>query len=109
MLGSLQLVLERMSTLQSEVYEAFAAIGVPEENPIRAAEALIRRDQTVTNVGLGLDGLRADVQTFKAETIGQASGVERELQQLRADSAVLKWMKGFVPAMLLAVMLKLFH
>lgn len=39
-----------MSVMQGEVYEAFRAIDVPEDKALRAAEALSRRDQDVTDL-----------------------------------------------------------
>jgi hypothetical protein len=36
-----------MSILQSEVFEAFRAINVPEEKALKAAEALNKRDDDV--------------------------------------------------------------
>lgn len=36
-----------MTTMQSEVYEAFRAIDIPEEKAIKAATALSKRDDDV--------------------------------------------------------------
>ncbi len=36
-----------MTTMQSEVYEAFRSIDVPEEKAVKAAAALSRRDDDV--------------------------------------------------------------
>ncbi len=39
-----------MSVTQSEVVEAFRAIDIPEEKALKAAPALIRRDDDVTSL-----------------------------------------------------------
>lgn len=47
-----------MSNLQSEVFEAFRAIDVPEEKALKAATALSRRDDDVAS-------LRRDMAVLK--------------------------------------------
>ena len=39
-----------MSNLQSEVFEAFRAIEIPEDKALKAATALSRRDDDVTSL-----------------------------------------------------------
>jgi len=39
-----------MSVMQSEVFEAFRAIDIPEEKALRAAAALSKRDDEVVSV-----------------------------------------------------------
>ena len=65
-----------MSNMQSEVFEAFRAIDIPEEKALKAATALSKRDD--------------DVATLKA------------------DTALLKWMMGFVLAFQIGIFVKLF-
>ena len=65
-----------MTKMQTEVYEAFRAIDVPEDKALKAATALSARD--------------ADVAS------------------LRTDTAILKWMMGFVLAFQAAIFAKLF-
>jgi hypothetical protein len=47
-----------MSVMQSEVFEAFRAIDVPEDKALKAATALSKRDDDVT-------GLKADLLLMK--------------------------------------------
>ncbi|MEO5375836.1 MAG: integrase [Alphaproteobacteria bacterium] len=47
-----------MSTIQSEVFEAFRAIDVPEDKALRAATALSKRDDDVSS-------LKADMLVMK--------------------------------------------
>jgi hypothetical protein len=70
-----------MSTMISEVYDAFLAAGVPEDKARRAAEALY--DQGITAV-------RTDIATLKA------------------DVRLLKWQGGATLAFVLAMFWKLF-
>ncbi len=39
-----------MTVMQSEVFEAFRAIDVPEDKALKAAQALSRRDDDVTSL-----------------------------------------------------------
>jgi hypothetical protein len=39
-----------MSNMQSEVFEAFRAIDIPEEKALKAAAALSKRDDDVTSI-----------------------------------------------------------
>ncbi len=65
-----------MANMQSQVYEAFRSIDIPEDKAMKAAGALAKRDDDV-------GALKADVQ-------------------------LIKWMLGFVLAMLVAILFKLF-
>jgi hypothetical protein len=65
-----------MANMQSEVYEAFRSIDIPEDKAMKTAGALAKRDDDV-------GALKADVQ-------------------------LIKWMLGFVLAMLVAILFKLF-
>jgi len=47
-----------MTTMQSEVFEAFRSIDVPEDKAMKAAAALSRRDDDV-------HGLKSDVNLLK--------------------------------------------
>jgi hypothetical protein len=72
-----------MSALQSEVYEAFRAIDVPEDKAMKAATALGRRDDDVISI-------------------------KGELVSIKGELTLLKWMMGFVLALATAILLKLF-
>ncbi|ACK49317.1 integrase, catalytic region [Methylocella silvestris BL2] len=62
--------------MQTEVFEAFRAIDIPEDKALKAAAAVSKRDDDVTS--------------------------------LKADTAILKWMMGFVLAFQAAIFAKLF-
>lgn len=79
--------------MQSEVFEAFRAIGTPEDKALRAAEALSRRDKDVS-------GLKYDMMA-----------IQHDMAVLRWTVGTLRWMVGILyPLMLaiLAILLKLF-
>lgn len=65
-----------MTVMQSEVFEAFRAIDVPEEKALKAATALGKRDDDVNS--------------------------------LKADMLLVKWMLGFVLAFQIGIFVKLF-
>ena len=65
-----------MSVLQTEVFEAFRAIDIPEDKALKAVAALSRRDD--------------DVNSIKSEL------------------SLVKWMMGFVLAFQVAIFVKLF-
>jgi hypothetical protein len=65
-----------MSTMQSEVFDAFRSIGVEEDKALKAAAALNERD--------------------------------KDVQSLKNDMGIMKWMMGFVLAFQVAIFVKLF-
>ena len=78
-----------MTTMISEVYDAFRAAGVPEDKARKAAEAM-SSEATAT---------KGDVS--RLETRSDAS-----LATIRTDIAVLKWIAGFNLAFTMAVLWK---
>jgi hypothetical protein len=65
-----------MTVMQTEVFEAFRAIDIPEDKALKAAAALSKRDDDVAS--------------------------------LKTDTAILKWMMGFMLAFQAAIFAKLF-
>ncbi len=47
-----------MSNMQSEVFEAFRSIDVPEDKALKAASALARRDDDVSGLKAGLEPMK---------------------------------------------------
>ncbi len=83
-----------MSTMISEVYDAFLSVGVPDDKARRAAQAL-----SAENVPT-----KGDMQEMKGD-----------IQELKAELRLIKWMLGFVLAfcltmlpMMFSIMWKLF-
>jgi len=72
-----------MSLMISEVCDAFAAAGAPEDKARKAAEALTVHE-------------------------GRFGKIEAELAVIKGELVVLKWMGGFALTILTAVALKLF-
>lgn len=69
-----------MSTMNIEVYNAFKKAGVPDEQAVAAAKAIV--DESLAS--------KADIQTLKTEML------------------LLKWMVGFNLAFTMAIVYKLF-
>jgi hypothetical protein len=67
----------------SEVYDAFVAAGTPEDKARKAAEALANFDQRFDRV-------------------------EREMLRGQAELILLKWMVGFVIALDVAILIRVF-
>ena len=72
-----------VATMISEVYDAFIAAGAPEEKARKAAEALANYDQRFDRV-------------------------EREMLRTQAELTLLKWMVGFVIALDVAILIRVF-
>lgn len=72
-----------MATMISEVYDAFIAAGAPEDKARKAAEALANYDQRFDRV-------------------------EREILKVQAEQVLLKWMVGFVIALDIAILIRVF-
>ena len=72
-----------MSTMISEVYDAFIASGAPEDKARKAAEAMAAYE-------------------------GRFNNIERSLETIRGDINLLKWMNGITWAMSLGILFKLF-
>jgi hypothetical protein len=81
---------ERMSTMISEVYDAFVAAGAPEEKARKAAEAVASYDQRFVGIEKELMSLRADVTS------------------IRMELSLHRWMFGVVIALQVAILARLF-
>jgi hypothetical protein len=93
-----------MSTLQSEVFEALRAIDIPEDKALKAAAALARRDIDVAELRGDVATLKSDVAILKTDVAELKSAVAR----LRAEIFVGRWMLGFVLALQVAILVRLF-
>lgn len=76
-----------MGTMITEVYTAFKKAGVPEEDAVRAAEAL------------------SNVQTASKADIAH---VREDMVKLEKELIVIKWMVGLVLSGIIALILKTF-
>ena len=72
-----------MAAMISEVYDAFIAAGTPEDKARKAAEALANCDQRFDRV-------------------------EREMLRTQGELVLLKWMVGFVIALDIAILIRVF-
>ena len=63
-----------MSAMQSEVYEAFRAIDIPEDKALKAAAALSKRDDEVASVNgelLVIEWMKGFVLAFQVAIFGK--------------------------------------
>ncbi len=72
-----------MATMISEVYDAFVAAGAPEDKARKAAEASANYDR-------------------------RFDGIEREVLKVQTEILLLKWMVGFVIALDVAILARVF-
>ena len=92
-----------MSAMQTEVFEAFRAIDVPEDKALRAAAALtsaLSRTDDETSKAFGkrdgdIDAIRKDVASLEIATV-------------KGDVTLLKWMVGLAITLELTIVAKLF-
>ena len=77
--------------MQTEVFEAFRAIDIPEDKALKAAEALSRGND----------------EAIKMQE-NRLAKIEADTASLKIDTAILKWMMGFVLAFQAAIFAKLF-
>jgi len=95
-----------MSTMEAEVFDAFSAMGVPDEKASAAAQALSKRDHTlhITTMKGDIATLKSDVSTLKSDV----SSLKVDVNSLKADNLLIKWMLGFVGAGVSSLVIKAF-
>jgi hypothetical protein len=83
-----------MSTLDTEVVEAFQSLGVSSDLAMRAAATLYNREG---------DRLR-DTNTAIAEVKKDVVELRHDVASLKTDSTLLKWMVGFALIILVTLL-----
>lgn len=102
-----------MSTMIVEVYDAFRAANVPDEQAKAAARAL------TVDLNTEVTSLRSEIAALRKETAAEFVAVRSELAahrketaaefaSIRTELAVIRWMLGFVLAFLAAISAKVF-
>lgn len=81
-----------MTAIHFEVFDAFKAAGVPEENARRAAESLSEAFSAQKEV----EGIQTDVKELK-----------KDVNALQAKTSLLQWMLGVNIALSTAVLVRL--
>ncbi len=79
-----------MSTMESEVFDAFRAIGVPDDKASAAAQALNRRDPEIAPLN------------------GDVAAIKTDIASMRLDLAVLKWGVGLIVGGVISLMFRAF-
>ena len=98
-----------MSVLQAEVYEALRALDVPDDKALKAAVALTAalakvEDETIKRLASRDVEITRDFSKRDADI----DTIRKDVQSLKVDSAVMKWMLGIVLTMVTALFLKAF-
>ncbi|MCF6155567.1 MAG: hypothetical protein E3K36_10010 [Candidatus Brocadia sp.] len=83
-------IIVAMTTMITEVYEAFKEAGVSEEKAKAAASAIADFEKHFTHIESDLTDLKAEVKVLKIEI------------------NLVKWMLGFVIAGIISIIIKLF-
>lgn len=87
-----------MTTMLTEVYDAFVSAGVPDDKARKAAEALSgnerRFDKLENNIDLRFAALKSEMDARFAKVDGEL--------------LLLKWMSGFTLALVFAIFAKQF-
>lgn len=85
-------------------YEALCSAGVDEDKARRASEELA---ESKSDVGVMRANV-ADLRTGLGAVQKDMAGLRADFASLKAEVAVVKWMLGFILAMTLTVLWKLF-
>jgi hypothetical protein len=93
-----------MSVMDAEVFEAFRAIGVPDDKASAAAQAISRRDADIGPLKADVATLKNDMSIVKSDT----SAMKLDITTMKLDIAVLKWGVGLIVAGVISLMLKAF-
>ena len=87
-----------MSALQSEIYEAFRSIDIPEDKALKAATALGKRDEDMA----------ADLAKRDSTISTGFARHDAKIASIKSDLAVLKWMSGFTLVLIVTILARIF-
>ncbi len=107
-----------MSVMEAEVYEAFKAIGVPDEKASAAAQALSRPKPEVSTLAADLGALKLDFTMMRSDIVVMKSDIavlksdvgvlKTDVASLKTSMAVLQWGVGITIASVLSLVAKAF-
>ena len=98
-----------MSLLQAEVYEAFRSLEVPDEKALKAAVALSAALSKSEDAAVkSLKNIEDDTNKSFSKRDADIEATRKDVQSLKVDSAVFKWMGGVMLSMLTALFFKAF-
>jgi len=93
-----------MAVMFGNFYEALRSAGVDEDKARRASEELAESTSDVGIMRANVADLKTGLGTVQKDMVG----LRADFATLKAEVAVVKWMLGFVIAMVLTVLWKLF-
>jgi hypothetical protein len=94
-----------VSTIRTEHFEAFRAIGVPENKAILAAIALSRSPGLTQPVAADIRPIEAELYSINA----LVRPIDVEVRQLMTELRLMKWMTVVVLALEAAIFVRLFQ
>jgi len=96
-----------MTTMIAEIYDAFLAAGTPEDKARKAAEAMAGHEAYEGRF-VGIEANIAELQRDVGELKRDVGEIKQRLSAVERDTYLLKWMVGFLLAMQVAALFKLF-
>jgi predicted RNase H-like nuclease (RuvC/YqgF family) len=100
-----------MAAVLGNLYDALREAGVSDERAHRAAEELFEQTSEVSLMRVAIARIESEISTLKqdvAELKQDVSTLKSQMAEVRSNLAVMRWMLGFVIAMCLAILTKLF-
>lgn len=84
-----------MSTMISEIYEAFKAANVPDDKSRAAAEAVAKIDQRYI---IGDTKIEREIAALRGEVKETRTELKSEIAEVRGELKSIKWLTGGVIA-----------
>ncbi len=100
-----------MSVMEAEVYEAFKAIGIPDDKASAAAQALSKPKPEFSTLAADVATLKSDSAIMKSDIAAVKSDVsilKADVSSLKTGMAVLQWGVGITIASVLSLVAKAF-
>jgi hypothetical protein len=100
-----------MSTMISEVYDAFIASGAPEDKARDAAVAMAAYDGRFNRIEGDVGMVRGDINMIRGDINmihGDINILRGDINTIRGEVNLLKWMNGITWALCFGILFKLF-
>jgi len=97
--------------MEAEVYEAFKAIGIPDDKASAAAQALSKPKPEFSTLAADVGTLKSDFSIMKSDIAVMKSDIillKSDVASLKTSMAVLQWGVGITTASVLSLVAKAF-
>lgn len=94
-----------MNIMVSELYDALLSAGADEAKARRAAEGIANSDQEFRKQ---FSELREDNQKMRTEMANLKGDLRHEMQALRSEFSLVKWMIGVLVGLAIAILIRVF-